>query len=169
MLYNYFQHITFANVCVLPFLVLIAIIIWLRYTTFSRVKSSFTVSTTNHFKHRTIKSYLVQLPFWLRLLALTCLLVALARPQIKDVKNRNKGEGIDIVLCLDISGSMNFNDFKPNRLEVAKEVASEFVKSRPVDRIALVIFSGESYTLSPLTTNHEVILQQIESLKSGML
>ncbi|HUC82757.1 MAG TPA: VWA domain-containing protein [Flavisolibacter sp.] len=169
MLYDYFQNIEFANVWVLPLLIILPIIVWLRYTTFGKLKSTFTVSTTSHVKHRTIRNYLIHVPFWLRLLALACLMVALARPQIRNVQNRNKGEGIDIVLCLDVSGSMLSEDFKPNRLEVAKEVASDFVKSRPVDRIALIIFSGESYTLSPLTTNHDVILQQIKSLRSGML
>jgi Ca-activated chloride channel family protein len=169
MLYNYFENISFANVWVLPLLIILPIIVWLRYTTFTRLKSSFTVSTTSHFKHRTGRNYFVQLPFWLRLAALAFLLLALARPQIRNVQNRNKGEGIDIVLCLDVSGSMLSQDFVPNRLEVAKEVASDFVKSRPVDRIALIIFSGESYTLSPLTNNHDLILQQIRSLKSGML
>jgi Ca-activated chloride channel homolog len=169
MLYNYFQNIEFANIWVLPLLIILPIIVWLRYTTFTKLKSSFTVSTAQQAKHRTFKTYLVHLPFWLRMLALACLMLALARPQIRNVQNRNKGEGIDIVLCLDVSGSMLSQDFAPNRLEVAKEVAADFVKSRPVDRVALIIFSGESYTLSPLTTNHEVILQQIKSLKSGML
>ena len=169
MLYDYFSHISFANLWVLPFLVLIPIIIWLRYTTFNKLKSSFTLSTTSGLRYRSVKNYLVQAPFWLRLLALTCLLLALARPQIRNVQSRNKGEGIDIVLCLDISGSMLSQDFAPNRLEVAKQVASDFVKSRPVDRFSLVVFSGESFTLSPLTTNHDLVLQQIKSLKSGML
>ena len=169
MLYEYFQNITFANIWVLPFLILLPIIAWLRYTTFAKLKSAFTLSTTSGTKHRTAKNYLIHVPFWLRLLALSCLLLALARPQIRNVQSRNKGEGIDIVLCIDISGSMLSQDFAPNRMEAAKSVAADFVKSRPVDRFALVAFSGESFTLSPLTTNHEVILQQIKSLKSGML
>src|SRR6476620_1675077 len=144
MLYNYFQNIEFANIWVLPFLILLPIIVWLRYSTLGKIKSTFTISTTSHVKHKTVKNYLINAPFWLRLLALAFLLLALARPQIRDVQNRNKGEGIDIVLCLDVSGSMLSQDFQPNRLEVAKEVAADFVKSRPVDRIALIIFSGES-------------------------
>lgn len=169
MLYNYFQYIEFANIWVLPLLIVLPVIVWLRYATLGKLKSTFTISTTTHAKHKTIKNYLIHAPFWLRLLALACLLLALARPQIRNVQNRNKGEGIDIVLCLDVSGSMLSQDFAPNRLEVAKQVAADFVASRPIDRIALIIFSGESYTLSPLTTNHEVILQQIKSLRSGML
>lgn len=169
MLYNYFQHITFANVWVLPLLVVVPVLVWLHYTTLPRFKSTFTVSAAAAFKHRTAKTYFLHVPFWLRLLALTCLLLALARPQIRNVQNRAKGEGIDIMLCLDVSTSMLSRDFTPNRLEVAKEVAAEFVTSRPVDRIGLVVFSGESYTLSPLTTNHEVVQQQIKGLRSGML
>jgi Ca-activated chloride channel family protein len=169
MLYDYFQNITFANIWVLPFLILLPVIVWLRYTTFGKLKSTFTVSTTHGVGYRTAKNFLINLPFWLRLLALACLILALARPQIRNVQSRNKGEGIDIVLCMDVSGSMLSQDFAPNRLEAAKAVAIDFINSRPVDRFALVIFSGESFTLSPLTTNHEVILQQIKSLRSGML
>ena len=169
MLYDYFQNITFANLWALPFLILLPIMAWLRFTTFTKIKSSFLVSAVPQIKYRTAKNFFIHFPFWLRLLALGCLILALARPQIRNVQSRNKGEGIDIVLCLDVSGSMLSQDFTPNRLEVAKEVASDFVNSRPVDRFALVVFSGESFTLSPLTTNHEVILQQIKSLRSGML
>lgn len=169
MLYDYFSHITFANIWVLPFLILLPIIAWLRYTTFGKLKSAFTLSTTQGVNYKTARNYLINVPFWLRLLTLACLILALARPQIRDVQSRNKGEGIDIVLCIDVSGSMLSQDFPPNRLEVAKAVASDFIKSRPVDRFALVVFSGESFTLSPLTTNHEVVLQQIKSLRSGML
>lgn len=169
MLYNYFEHISFANVWVLPLLIILPVLVWLRYTTLPKLKSSFTVSSAKQFKHRTAKTYFVHLPFWLRLLALACLLLALARPQIRDVQARNKGEGIDIMLSIDISLSMYFRDFKPSRLEAAKEVASEFVRSRPVDRIGLVVFAGESYTMSPLTTNHDLILQQIKTLNPEML
>lgn len=169
MLYNYFQNITFANVWVLPLLILLPVLVWLHFTSLRRFKSSFTVSSAAHFKQRSAKNYFIHLPFWLRLLSLACLLLALARPQIRNVQARNKGEGIDIVLCVDASTSMYFPDFKPNRLVAAKEVAADFVKSRPVDRIGLVIFAGESYTLSPLTTNHDLILQQIKSINPEML
>jgi Ca-activated chloride channel family protein len=169
MLYEYFEHITFANIWVLPFLILLPIIAWLRYTTFGRQKSTFTLSTVQGVSYRTAKNFLINVPFWLRLLALACLLLALARPQIRNSQSRTTGDGIDIVLCIDVSGSMLAPDFLPNRLEAAKSVASDFVRSRPVDRFSLVIFSGESYTLSPLTSNHDLVLQQIQSLRSGML
>lgn len=169
MLYDYFQNVGFANLWVLPFLAMLPVLAWMYYTSLRKNKSTFAVSSASHFRHRTAKNYFIHLPFWLRLLALACLLLALARPQIRDVQSRNKGEGIDIVLCIDVSTSMLSRDFTPNRIEAAKEVAVDFVNGRPVDRLGLVVFSGESYTLSPLTTNHDLILQQIKSLRCGML
>lgn len=112
---------------------------------------------------------MVHLPLWLRLLSLTCIILALARPQIRDAQSKTSGQGIDIVLSIDVSGSMLAPDFRPNRMHVAKQVAMDFIKKRPVDQLSLVIFSGESYTMSPLTSNHELLLQQVSSLRSGML
>ncbi len=79
------------------------------------------------------------------------------------------GEGIDIVLCLDISGSMLAQDFTPNRMEAAKNVAAEFIDNRPTDRIGLVIFSGESFTMCPLTTDRNMLKSQLASVQSGLL
>jgi len=102
-------------------------------------------------------------------LAIGCLILALARPQVRNVQNKTKGQGIDIVLCMDISGSMLSSDFYPNRLEASKQMAEEFVRNRPIDQIGLVIFSGESYTQFPLSTDHDGLIEQIQSLRSGML
>ncbi|HEX4850905.1 MAG TPA: VWA domain-containing protein, partial [Puia sp.] len=82
---------------------------------------------------------------------------------------QTNGEGIDIVLCLDISGSMLAQDFTPNRMEAAKNVASEFIDGRPTDRIGLVIFSGESFTMCPLTTDRSVLKSQLFNVQSGLL
>lgn len=169
MLYEWFQNIEFANEWVLPFLLMLPVIAWLRYRTLSSSKATFTVTTAEAFRVRTARNTFLHLPFWLRLIALGCIILALAGPQIKDVRNRTKGEGIDIVLCLDVSGSMLARDFYPNRLEVAKEMAAEFVKSRPVDQIGLVIFSGESFTQFPISTDHQSLLYQIYGVKSGLL
>ena len=169
MIYDFFQQIEFKNDWVLPFLLALPVIAWYYYRTSVWRKSSIKVSTVTTFKIKTFKSRLVHLPFWLRLLSIGCLLLALAQPRIKNVQSKNKGEGIDIMLCMDVSGSMLSADFNPNRLEVAKDVASDFVKARPIDQIGLVIFSGESYSLFPLSTDHEDLLQQIIGLKSGML
>jgi Ca-activated chloride channel family protein len=92
--------------------------------------------------------------------------MVLARPQKKNEEERTEGEGIDIVLCIDVSGSMGSRDILPSRMEVAKEVAVEFVRSRPVDRIGLVIFSGESFTQCPITTDRNTLITQIETLES---
>lgn len=107
--------------------------------------------------------------FVLRLLSLAALILALARPRERNDEQITGGQGIDIVLCMDVSGSMLSRDFQPNRLEVAKEVAADFIRQRPIDQIGLVIFSGESFTLSPLTTDKNTLLSQVASLRSGML
>lgn len=169
MIYEWFQHIEFVNIWVLPFLGMLPVFAFLHYRTAAARKSTITVSTAQAFKVRTAKNAFIHLPFWLRLLALGCIILALARPQTRNVQNRTRGEGIDIVLCLDVSGSMRSRDFYPDRLEVAKEMAASFVKSRPIDQIGLVIFSGEPFTQFPLTTDHPSLVQQIEGLRSGML
>lgn len=105
----------------------------------------------------------------LRLLAFTALVVALARPQTSNTSENIDSEGIDIVLSIDISGSMLAEDLQPNRMEAAKKVAFDFVDRRISDRIGLVIFSGESFTQCPITTDHAVLKNQIMQIKSGML
>lgn len=96
-------------------------------------------------------------------------ILAMARPQKTDTTQSIDSEGIDIVISLDISGSMLAEDFKPNRIEAAKETAINFVKGRPGDRIGLVIFAGESFTQCPITIDHDVLIDQIEKVKPGLL
>lgn len=169
MLYDWFRHIEFKNQWVLPFLLALPVIAYYYYRTAAWRKSSFKVTSANAFTIRTARNSLIHLPFWLRLLAIGCVILALARPQVKNVTSKTKGQGIDIVLCMDISGSMLSADFAPNRLEVSKQMAEEFVRKRPIDNIGLVIFSGESYTQFPLSTDHDGLVDQIRSLRSGML
>lgn len=169
MLYEWFENITFANKWVLPFLGMLPVLLWMRSRMYPSLKSSFAVTNINAFKLRTARNFLVQLPFILRLLALGCIIVALARPQKRDQQRQTSGQGIDIVLCMDISGSMLSTDFVPNRFEAAKEVAVNFVQSRPVDQIGLVIFSGESYTQVPVSPDHQMLVEQIRGLRNGML
>jgi Ca-activated chloride channel family protein len=90
-------------------------------------------------------------------LALTALIIALARPQSSLSWQDTTTEGIDIIIASDISGSMLAADFQPNRLEAGKKIAIDFIKNRPNDRIGLVIFSGESFTQCPLTIDHSVM------------
>jgi Ca-activated chloride channel family protein len=109
------------------------------------------------------------LPFVLRLLAFAALIIAMARPQTKNDEQQAEGEGVDIVLCIDVSGSMTAQDFTPNRMEAAKKVASDFIDRRLTDRIAIVIFSGESFTQCPLTTDKAVLKAAVESIRNGLL
>jgi Ca-activated chloride channel family protein len=93
----------------------------------------------------------------------------LARPQQRNIETNIEGEGIDIMLCFDISGSMMAKDFEPNRLEAVKELAKEFVQNRLGDKIGIVIFSRVSFTLCPLTTYHEAVFSQMDHIQSGYL
>jgi Ca-activated chloride channel family protein len=107
--------------------------------------------------------------FGLRVLGLAFLIVALARPQSRSSWKDTKTEGIDIVLSLDVSLSMLAKDFKPNRMEVAKDVIIDFIDNRPNDRIGLVIFGGEAFTQCPLTTDHKVLRNMFPQIKAGSL
>jgi Ca-activated chloride channel family protein len=117
----------------------------------------------------TYKIYLRHFPFVLRILAFTFLVIALARPQTTNSWNTSTTEGIDIMLSLDISSSMLAMDLKPDRLEAAKDVAASFINGRPTDNIGLVVFSGESFTQCPLTTDHAVLLNLLKDVQCGMI
>jgi Ca-activated chloride channel family protein len=117
----------------------------------------------------TFRHYLRHILFALRTLAITLLIIVLARPQKTDKYQDVSTEGIDIVLTQDISGSMLSRDFKPDRLEAAKNMATEFISGRPYDRIGLVVFSGESFTQCPLTTDHAVLINLLREIQSGMI
>ena len=118
---------------------------------------------------RSWRIYARHLLFVLRMAALALLIVALARPQTTSTNQTSTVEGIDIIIAQDVSGSMLARDFEPDRLEAAKEVAAEFIEGRPNDRIGLVVFSGESFTQVPLTTDHDILLKMLKELKSGMI
>ena len=115
------------------------------------------------------KSFFVRLyPFLgvFRLLALSALIVAMARPRTVDISNKTKTtKGIDIVMAIDVSGSMLAKDLKPNRMEALKKVAASFVDERPNDRIGLVVYASEAYTKTPVTSDKAIIQQAIESIK----
>ncbi|MEX1138145.1 MAG: VWA domain-containing protein [Bacteroidota bacterium] len=118
---------------------------------------------------RTVRVSLKYIPTALRLLFLAALVIALARPQSVSSTENVSTEGIDIVLVLDISGSMLAEDFTPNRLVAAKQVAEDFVGGRTNDRIGLVIFSAESFTQCPLTTDYPVLKNLLREVKNGMI
>jgi Ca-activated chloride channel family protein len=115
------------------------------------------------------KIYLRHLPFALRMAAIVLLIIVLARPQSTNSWQSSSTEGIDIILAMDISSSMLAQDLKPDRLEAAKDVAASFINGRPSDNIGLVVFSGESFTQCPLTTDHTVLLNLFKDIKSGMI
>lgn len=118
---------------------------------------------------RSMKYYLRHVPFVLRCTAVSLLIVAMARPQSTDSKSNTTTEGIDIVISLDISGSMLARDFQPDRISAAKDVAAKFIMSRPNDRIGLVVFAGESFTQSPLTTDKVSLVNLLGGVQSGII
>ncbi len=148
---------------------LLPVLIWWYIKHGDKQQASITVSTVNAYSAFSWKNGLRHLPFILRILVLGCLIIALARPQLRNEEQRTEGEGIDIILCMDVSGSMGSQDIPPSRMEVAKEVAEEFVRSRPIDRIGLVIFSGESFTQCPITNDRNTLITQIQKLESRTL
>lgn len=133
--------------------------------------ASIIISSTDSLRMapRTIRYYLRHLPIALRIAALALLIVAVARPQSIEQESKTTSEGIDIVLALDISGSMLARDFKPDRLAAAKEVASQFITTRTGDRIGLVVFAGEAFTQSPLTTDQATLQTLLGRIQSGVI
>ena len=118
---------------------------------------------------KTNKIKFIHALFVLRILALSLLIIVLARPQTSLSKKDVKVEGIDIIMTMDISGSMLAEDFSPNRLDASKEVAMDFINSRPNDRIGLVVFSSEAFTQCPLTSDHAVLFNLFSAIKYGMI
>ncbi len=166
MLYDWIKNMSFAYPENFMLFGLIPLLIWWYTKKYNFRQATVKVSAVKAFKVSTAKNYLRHVPFILRLLAVSALIIALARPQKRNDQQQTLGEGIDIVLCMDVSGSMGSRDILPSRMEVAKEVAVNFVLSRPVDRIGLVIFSGESFSQVPITTDRNTLVAQIQSLES---
>jgi Ca-activated chloride channel family protein len=140
----------------------IAWYIWKR----KQQTATLTISSIKGFKVKPSRlSKLRPLLFVLRLLALSFIIIALARPQSVDISNKIKTtQGIDIVMAIDVSSSMLAKDLKPNRLTALKKVAADFVKNRPNDRIGLVVYAGESYTRTPVTSDKSVVLQSLHDI-----
>ena len=151
-------------------LVLIPMIAWYVWRQIRRT-NSLLVSGLQPFEKigTPVKAWLRHILFVLRVLAIALLFIVIARPQSVNRWQKVNTEGIDIIIDLDISSSMLAQDFKPNRLEAAKNVAIQFVSGRPDDRIGLVVFSGESFTQCPLTTDHAVLINLFHQVQSGMI
>ncbi|MBR1787524.1 MAG: VWA domain-containing protein [Paludibacteraceae bacterium] len=151
-------------------LLLIPIIVW-YIVEMRKADASLQISGTDSFKGqpKSVRIYMLHLPFLLRVAALLLLTIGLARPQLTDHWHSEQTEGIDIMMALDISGTMQAEDLRPNRLEAAKIVSVEFINARVNDNIGLVVFAGESFTQCPLTTDHAVLINLFNSVKFGMI
>lgn len=131
---------------------------------------SLRISSTKGFRMGSLLTRLKPLLFVLRLLALAAIIVAMARPQTEDISTRTKTtRGIDIVMAIDVSSSMLARDLKPNRLSALKEVAADFIRKRPNDRIGLVAYAGESYTKTPITSDKTIVLNALREITYGQL
>ena len=170
-MFDFFNDITFANKELQwLFLTLPVVLAWYVFKN-KTLSAEMTMSSLSGFEKikPSFKQHLRHLLIVLRLIVLSFLILVLMRPQSRSSFKDVKTEGIDIVIALDISSSMLAKDFKPNRLEAAEELAIKFIDSRPNDRIGLVIFSGESFTQCPLTSDHAVIKNLFSGIKLGML
>lgn len=131
--------------------------------------SKLTLSNTDALPKGSKKQLLQHFIFGLKLIALSALITAMARPQSATSWQNVSTEGIDIVIALDVSGSMLARDFKPDRLEAAKELAVQFIEKRPNDRIGLVVYAGEAFTQCPLTTDHAVLKNLFLNIEHGLI
>lgn len=163
--------ITFEQPLFLYLLFLIPAIVVFYIIKQQNTSASLTMPGLDPFKNtgRTFRHYLRHVLFAMRTVVVGLIIIVIARPQATDKFQDISTEGIDIILALDISGSMLARDFRPDRLEASKNVATEFISGRPYDRMGLVVFSGESFTQCPLTTDHAVLINLMREIQSGMI
>ena len=166
-----FNDFEFANKPLLFLLLIIPILIALYVWKYRKLYPTIQISSFDFAKKSktSFREILVHVLFGLEMVAVALLIVALARPQSSEKNSTTNVEGIDIVMTMDVSGSMLAEDFKPNRLEAAKKVGAKFVDGRPNDRIGLVVFASESYTQCPMTTDHKVLNQLMSEIKTGII
>ena len=159
------DNIVFKNPEFLWLLLLIPVIIFFMYYFRFKKVSNLKISSFDNFKTKSFKSKLYPLLNTLRIISIALVIIALSRPQEISNSSRTKtSSGIDIVIAVDISSSMLAQDLKPNRLEALKSVASEFINDRINDRIGLVIYAGESYTKTPVTSDKEVVINSLTEI-----
>lgn len=151
-------------------LLLVPLTLW-YIVRLSKAQASFRLASTDAFNGLKpgFRVYMRHFPFLLRLLSIALVIIVIARPQSVSSWEESETQGIDIVLALDVSGSMLAQDLKPDRLQAAKKVAAEFITDRSNDNIGLVIFAGESFTQCPLTTDHKVLLNLLDDINFGMI
>ena len=163
------NQISFQYPYLLFLLLAIPLLILFRYRFDKRIHADFLYSDLSQFSsaRKTWRLRLRRLPDYLRYAALALLIVAIARPQTHFSRDEKSIEGIDIVFALDVSTSMLAEDFKPNRLEAAKEVTQQFIEARKSDNMGIVVFAGEAYTKCPSTIDHNILLELLSSIRSG--
>lgn len=160
-----FQHPTYLFILLL----LLPVVFWYIWK-MHKSDASIQISSVHAFQQqKTWRLRLLHVPFVLLITTVTLLTIALSRPQLTNSWHKESTEGIDIMMVMDISGTMQAEDLKPNRLEAAKNVASDFIFNRPNDNIGLVVFAGESFTQCPMTTDHAVLVNLFKSVKFGMI
>jgi Ca-activated chloride channel family protein len=169
LFFDYFNNVTFTQPWFFSLFVLVPVLIVWYVSRNNKQQGAILISDASARGLSSWKTAFRHFPFVLRLLAIAAMILALARPQNVYEEQNAEGEGVDIILCIDVSGSMTAQDFTPNRLEAAKNVAIDFVNKRLTDRIGIVIFSGESFTQCPLTTDHDVLISQIKNIRNGLL
>jgi len=169
LIFDYLHNIEFTQPLFFILMLLLPILLVWYIRGNNKRSGSLMVSGTGAHGLQTWKSAMRHIPFVCRLLCLAFIITALAKPQVRNDDQRTEGDGIDIILCIDVSGSMTAQDFTPNRLEAAKKVAIDFVNKRLTDRIGIVVFSGESFTQCPLTTDHTVLVSAITNIRNGLL
>ncbi len=165
-----FKDIEFANPDMFWLLLLLPLAVLWYFFKRNEQTASLKISTIKGFNTNNFLPKLKPLLFALRLLALCAIIVAMARPQTKDVSTKTKTtEGIDIVMAIDVSSSMLARDLKPNRLAALKKVAADFIRKRPSDRIGLVVYAGEGYTKTPITSDKSIVLSALKEITYGQL
>ena len=152
-------------------LLLVPVIAIYIYREVKGLRPYLTVSSATPWKYRAggVKKCARHIPFILRTIALAAIIVAIARPRSSSTFERVDTEGIDIVLALDVSTSMLARDFNPDRIGAAKDIAIQFIAERPSDRIGVVVFAGESYTQSPLTTDRVTLINLLKEIECGII
>ena len=167
---TYLRNLEFADKGYLWLLAVIPLLVVWYLWKHRRLQAVFSVSIGKpFFQTPSVRNDFRHLPFILRMLVLCFIIIALARPQSSLSHKKVNVEGIDIVMALDVSGSMMAMDFRPNRLEACKKVIKNFIEGRPTDRIGLVVYAGEAYTKCPLTSDHTTLLSALESIKFGVI
>ena len=164
------SNLEFLNPGFLWLLILVPILAVWYFFVKNKDSANLKIASTDGFDHRNIWAKLKPMLYLFRLLAISALIIALARPRNVQVSKKTKTtRGIDIVMAIDVSASMLAKDLKPNRLEALKNVATKFVSQRPNDRIGIVVYAGESFTQTPITSDKTIVKNTIRKIKWGQI